>query len=55
MEEFGVSMTDAHSDMLKMGDPYSVFKVSLLKHTSHLFVLSPECFFYSGGKVSSHA
>ncbi|XP_070782389.1 CD109 antigen [Enoplosus armatus] len=26
MREYGVSMADAYSDMLRMGDPYSVFK-----------------------------
>lgn len=34
MEEFGASMADAHSDVSGMGDPYSVFKVSLPRETS---------------------
>lgn len=40
MGEYGVSMADAYSDMFRMGDPYSIFKVSLPRDTSHLFVLS---------------
>lgn len=40
MMEYGVSMADAYSDMMTMGDPYSVFEVSLPRDTSHPFIQS---------------
>ena len=48
MKEYGVSMADAHYEEMTMGDPYSVFKVSLVRHSmeiqysiilNHVFVL----------------